>query len=226
MLHTHLPPPSPPNPNPTTPPSPGWMTSNSAGKSQGWRQNCRNLSLYQVSWVTFSFDYFHFFLFMGDHRMKTSSSCGMVQHKLQNNSTTVLDIKHILPICPQKCCLSPCMNNYIPQFVMSHLECSSINTFVFFILPVKSFSTAPPKLSYDMSLIWDGWLSGLPTVITPQYHWCVDNEKSMEDRDKEEELLQQVNKLVETRDFLVDDVKFERLRYVSSKNNNLHNFKG
>ncbi|XP_075888296.1 bMERB domain-containing protein 1 [Nelusetta ayraudi] len=39
-----------------------------------------------------------------------------------------------------------------------------------------------------------------------------DKEKSMEDRGKEEELLQQVNKLVETRDFLVDDVEFERLR--------------
>lgn len=80
MLNTHLPPP------------PGWMTSNSAGKSQGWRQNCKNLSLYQVGWVTFSFDYFHFFFlfFMRDHRMKTSSSCGMVQLKLQNNSTPFL----------------------------------------------------------------------------------------------------------------------------------------
>lgn len=48
----------------------------------------------------------------------------------------------------------------------------------------------------------------------------------MEDRDKEEELLQQVNKLVETRDFLVNDVEFERLRYVASKSNNVHNFEG
>lgn len=55
-------------------------------------------------------------------------------------------------------------------------------------------------------------------------HWCADKEKSKEDRDKEEELLQQVNKLVETRDFLVDDVEFERLRYVSSKSSNLHGF--
>ncbi|XP_028268606.1 uncharacterized protein C16orf45 homolog [Parambassis ranga] len=39
-----------------------------------------------------------------------------------------------------------------------------------------------------------------------------DKDKSKEDRDKEEELLQQINKLVETRDFLVDDVEFERLR--------------
>lgn len=39
-----------------------------------------------------------------------------------------------------------------------------------------------------------------------------DNDKSSEDRQKEEELLQQIQKLVETRDFLVDDVEFERLR--------------
>ncbi|XP_029364910.1 uncharacterized protein C16orf45 isoform X1 [Echeneis naucrates] len=39
-----------------------------------------------------------------------------------------------------------------------------------------------------------------------------DKDKSKEDRQKEEELLLQINKLVETRDFLVDDVEFERLR--------------
>lgn len=39
-----------------------------------------------------------------------------------------------------------------------------------------------------------------------------DNDKSGDDRQKEEELLQQIHKLVETRDFLVDDVEFERLR--------------
>ncbi|XP_056136437.1 bMERB domain-containing protein 1-like [Lampris incognitus] len=39
-----------------------------------------------------------------------------------------------------------------------------------------------------------------------------DNDKSKEDRQKEEELLQQIQKLVEARDFLVDDVEFERLR--------------
>ncbi|XP_026159588.1 uncharacterized protein C16orf45 homolog [Mastacembelus armatus] len=39
-----------------------------------------------------------------------------------------------------------------------------------------------------------------------------DNDKSNEDRQKEEELLQQIHKLVEARDFLVDDVEFERLR--------------
>ncbi|XP_038124152.1 bMERB domain-containing protein 1 isoform X1 [Cyprinodon tularosa] len=39
-----------------------------------------------------------------------------------------------------------------------------------------------------------------------------DIDKSTEDREKEEELLKQINKLVETRDFLVDDVEFERLR--------------
>ncbi|XP_028829078.1 phosphoinositide 3-kinase regulatory subunit 6 isoform X4 [Denticeps clupeoides] len=39
-----------------------------------------------------------------------------------------------------------------------------------------------------------------------------DNDKSNEDKQKEEELLQQIHKLVETRDFLVDDVEFERLR--------------
>uniref|UniRef100_A0A3Q4I8P4 Zgc:171844 n=1 Tax=Neolamprologus brichardi TaxID=32507 RepID=A0A3Q4I8P4_NEOBR len=35
---------------------------------------------------------------------------------------------------------------------------------------------------------------------------------SLQDREREEKLLQQINKLVETRDFLVDDVEFERLR--------------
>ncbi|XP_067229315.1 bMERB domain-containing protein 1 isoform X1 [Chanodichthys erythropterus] len=39
-----------------------------------------------------------------------------------------------------------------------------------------------------------------------------DNDKSNEDKQKEEELLKQIHKLVETRDFLVDDVEFERLR--------------
>ncbi|XP_061585484.1 bMERB domain-containing protein 1-like [Cololabis saira] len=39
-----------------------------------------------------------------------------------------------------------------------------------------------------------------------------DKDKSSEDREKEDELLQQIHKLVEARDFLVDDVEFERLR--------------
>ncbi|XP_034046588.1 bMERB domain-containing protein 1 [Thalassophryne amazonica] len=39
-----------------------------------------------------------------------------------------------------------------------------------------------------------------------------EKDKSKEDKDREEELLRQINKLVETRDFLVDDVEFERLR--------------
>ncbi|XP_078257120.1 bMERB domain-containing protein 1 isoform X2 [Rhinoraja longicauda] len=39
-----------------------------------------------------------------------------------------------------------------------------------------------------------------------------DKDKSNEDKQKEDELLQQIHKLVETRDFLVDDVEFERLR--------------
>uniref|UniRef100_A0A8D0AUQ0 Phosphoinositide-3-kinase, regulatory subunit 6a n=1 Tax=Sander lucioperca TaxID=283035 RepID=A0A8D0AUQ0_SANLU len=43
-----------------------------------------------------------------------------------------------------------------------------------------------------------------------------DNDKSNEDRQKEEELLQQIHKLVETRDYLVDDVEFERLRCASA----------
>lgn len=51
---------------------------------------------------------------------------------------------------------------------------------------------------------------------TPDTHvsCAADNDKSNEDRQKEEELLQQIHKLVETRDFLVDDVEFERLRCV------------
>ncbi|KAM4033714.1 bMERB domain-containing protein 1-like isoform 2-T3 [Anomaloglossus baeobatrachus] len=39
-----------------------------------------------------------------------------------------------------------------------------------------------------------------------------DKEKTQVDRQKEEEILQRIHKLVETRDFLVDDVEFERLR--------------
>ncbi|XP_050967430.1 bMERB domain-containing protein 1 isoform X2 [Labeo rohita] len=42
-----------------------------------------------------------------------------------------------------------------------------------------------------------------------------DNDKSNEDKQKEEELLKQIHKLVEARDFLVDDVEFERLRCCS-----------
>ncbi|KAM8947206.1 bMERB domain-containing protein 1-like [Pelodytes ibericus] len=39
-----------------------------------------------------------------------------------------------------------------------------------------------------------------------------EKDKSCEDRQREEEFLQRIHKLVETRDFLVDDVEFERLR--------------
>ncbi|XP_075435676.1 bMERB domain-containing protein 1-like [Ascaphus truei] len=39
-----------------------------------------------------------------------------------------------------------------------------------------------------------------------------EKERSPEDRQREQELLQRIHKLVETRDFLVDDVEFERLR--------------
>ncbi|XP_048846838.1 bMERB domain-containing protein 1-like isoform X3 [Brienomyrus brachyistius] len=39
-----------------------------------------------------------------------------------------------------------------------------------------------------------------------------DADKSSEDREKETELLRQIQRLVETRDFLVDDVELERLR--------------
>ncbi|XP_077590845.1 bMERB domain-containing protein 1 [Stigmatopora nigra] len=39
-----------------------------------------------------------------------------------------------------------------------------------------------------------------------------DKDKPEKVRKREEELLQQISKLVETRDFLVDDVEFERLR--------------
>ncbi|XP_023691910.1 bMERB domain-containing protein 1-like isoform X3 [Paramormyrops kingsleyae] len=41
---------------------------------------------------------------------------------------------------------------------------------------------------------------------------AADAEKSSEDREKETELLWQIQRLVETRDFLVDDVELERLR--------------
>ncbi|OXB61297.1 hypothetical protein ASZ78_010780 [Callipepla squamata] len=45
------------------------------------------------------------------------------------------------------------------------------------------------------------------------YNSCTaETEKSNEEKQKEEELVQQIHKLVETRDFLVDDVEFERLR--------------
>uniref|UniRef100_A0A8C6WN94 Zgc:171844 n=1 Tax=Neogobius melanostomus TaxID=47308 RepID=A0A8C6WN94_9GOBI len=40
-----------------------------------------------------------------------------------------------------------------------------------------------------------------------------ETEKSKEHRLREEELMQQIHKLVETRDFLVEDAEFERLRY-------------
>lgn len=43
---------------------------------------------------------------------------------------------------------------------------------------------------------------------------AAEKEKSNEEKQREEELVQQIHKLVETRDFLVDDVEFERLRYL------------
>ncbi|XP_072414478.1 bMERB domain-containing protein 1-like isoform X2 [Chiloscyllium punctatum] len=48
-----------------------------------------------------------------------------------------------------------------------------------------------------------------------------DKDKSNEDKQKEEELLQQIHKLVETRDFLVDDVEFERLRCYKGKEDDI-----
>lgn len=53
-------------------------------------------------------------------------------------------------------------------------------------------------------------------AVDSQLSCAADNDKSNDDRQKEEELLQQIHKLVETRDFLVDDVEFERLRCVSA----------
>lgn len=52
------------------------------------------------------------------------------------------------------------------------------------------------------------------SVVTFSVRFSTDNDKSNEDRQREEELLQQIQKLVETRDFLVDDVEFERLRCI------------
>lgn len=52
------------------------------------------------------------------------------------------------------------------------------------------------------------------SVVTFPVRYSTDNDKSNEDRQKEEELLLQIQKLVETRDFLVDDVEFERLRCI------------
>ncbi|XP_028310613.1 uncharacterized protein C16orf45 homolog isoform X2 [Gouania willdenowi] len=53
------------------------------------------------------------------------------------------------------------------------------------------------------------------THLKKELHMLVsipEKEKSNEDRHKEEQLLQQIHKLVEARDYLVDDVEFERLR--------------
>ena len=44
-----------------------------------------------------------------------------------------------------------------------------------------------------------------------------DKDKSAEDRQREEQLLLQIHKLVETRDYLVEDVEFERLRWALNK---------
>jgi len=57
-----------------------------------------------------------------------------------------------------------------------------------------------------LNLAWEGCRGAKCTS-------CVaETEKSNEEKQKEEELVQQIHKLVETRDFLVDDVEFERLR--------------
>lgn len=69
--------------------------------------------------------------------------------------------------------------------------------------PKECRERMPPKLR----LMWR------PASTFP-VRCSADKDKSSEDRQKEEELLQQIQKLVETRDFLVDDVEFERLRCV------------
>ncbi|OCT60801.1 bMERB domain-containing protein 1-like [Xenopus laevis] len=53
------------------------------------------------------------------------------------------------------------------------------------------------------------------TILKKQLQALVyipEKDKTWEDRKKEEQILQCINKLVETRDFMVDDVEFERLR--------------
>uniref|UniRef100_A0A672RB08 Zgc:171844 n=1 Tax=Sinocyclocheilus grahami TaxID=75366 RepID=A0A672RB08_SINGR len=54
--------------------------------------------------------------------------------------------------------------------------------------------------------------SELRYIVCKKQVFYLDKDKSNEDRQHEEELLQQIQKLVETRDFLVDDMEFERLR--------------
>lgn len=57
-----------------------------------------------------------------------------------------------------------------------------------------------------LNFAWEGFRGA-------KYTSCAaETEKSNEEKQKEEELVQQIHKLVETRDFLVDDVEFERLR--------------
>uniref|UniRef100_A0A8D0GMS7 BMERB domain-containing protein n=1 Tax=Sphenodon punctatus TaxID=8508 RepID=A0A8D0GMS7_SPHPU len=55
------------------------------------------------------------------------------------------------------------------------------------------------ELRYICALLCLAWL-------------LAETEKSTAAKQQEEELVQQIHKLVETRDFLVDDVEFERLR--------------
>lgn len=57
------------------------------------------------------------------------------------------------------------------------------------------------------------WRANVSHNMTARVVCGPDNDKSNEDRQREDELLQQIHKLVETRDFLVDDVEFERLRW-------------
>lgn len=73
-----------------------------------------------------------------------------------------------------------------------------------------------PLLSYllpsgaEQAWPWHGSVD--PCCCVKYAHCAAETEKSNEEKQKEEELVQQIHKLVETRDFLVDDVEFERLR--------------
>uniref|UniRef100_A0A672RBA7 Zgc:171844 n=1 Tax=Sinocyclocheilus grahami TaxID=75366 RepID=A0A672RBA7_SINGR len=71
------------------------------------------------------------------------------------------------------------------------------------------------ELRYIISLKWVSFCNIIIAFTSTFAQMSfADKDKSNEDRQHEEELLQQIQKLVETRDFLVDDMEFERLRSV------------
>ncbi|XP_014818383.1 PREDICTED: uncharacterized protein C16orf45-like [Calidris pugnax] len=76
--------------------------------------------------------------------------------------------------------------------------------------PREAMVNSDQRAEAEQAWPWNGWDG--PCWCFKYVPCAAENEKSNEEKQKEEELVQQIHKLVETWDCLVDDVEFERLR--------------